>query len=115
MQDYFNEVCLNVKQYYDKCDLLSRWTQLQHMIAVIKITFERVISSCPDIQQLFCFHDARVVRSDVFPEILVKIENEFELESILWEVRKIFANKVLAQCEGTNRRREFFKMKLKYS
>jgi len=57
------------------------------------------------MQQLFSFHDARVVRFNVSPKILVEVGDEFEFESILWEVRKVFPNKVLAQCEGNNQSR----------
>jgi len=73
----------------------------------VKVTFQKVISLCPDVQQLFSFHDARVATSDVSPEVLVEGWDEFEFEFILWEVHKIFANKVLAQCEGNNQSREF--------
>jgi len=67
----------------------------------VKVTFQQVISSCPDIQQLFCFHDARVVTSDVSLEILVEVKDEFEFESILWEVRKILQAKFLHSVKAT--------------
>jgi len=56
MQGCFNKVCLNPKQYWNKFDLLSRWTQLQHTIAVFQCyklikSHLSAFFSCSDIQQ----------------------------------------------------------------
>jgi len=103
-----NNKMMNLIRFQNErnCSIRLRYFNVTSSLNV-KVTFQHVISSCPDIQQLFCFHDARVSTSDVSSEILVEIEDEFKFESILWEVRKIFANKVLAQSEGSNQSREF--------